>query len=359
MLILQLLGGLLTLTLGAESLVRGASALARALRISPLVIGLTIVAFGTSAPELVVSCQSAWRGQPDLAMGNVIGSNIFNVLFILGVSALIIPLAVAQQLIRFDVPVMIALSGLVYLAGRDGAIGRVDGILFCTGLVAYTTWAVVQSRKENAAVQDEYTHEFGAEPQKTAPPWWWNLGLLAVGLAMLIFGSRWFCDAGVEIARGLGVSELVIGLTLVAMGTSLPEVATSIMAAVRGERDIAVGNVVGSNIFNILGVLGISSVISPTGIGVSEVALHFDIPVMIAVAVSCLPIFFTGREISRWEGAVFLLYFCVYTTHLILSETNPQIHRTFGSIILGYVLPLTVLALAVSVCGAWKKQRAE
>jgi cation:H+ antiporter len=319
------------------------------MRISPLVIGLTVVAYGTSTPELVVSLQSALRGQPDIALGNVLGSNIFNVLFILGVSALIIPLQVSQQLIRFDVPLMVGLSILTGVLALDGRIGRWDGLLLTAGLVTYTVWAIVKSRKEQADVQAEYAAEFGAKQHDAPARVAWNVVFVVVGLVLLVFGSRWFTDAAVSIAHQVGISDLTIGLTIVAAGTSLPEVATSIVAALRGERDIAVGNVVGSNLFNIMGVLGLTSLISQEGVAVAETALHFDIPVMVAVAVACLPVFFTGHLIARWEGGLFLVYFCAYTAYLIASASSPAVTRTLGAVMLWFVVPLTVVTLAAGV----------
>ena len=342
--------GLLVLTAGAELLVRGASRLAVAVGISPLVVGLTVVAFGTSAPELVVSLQSTLAGQPDLAVGNVVGSNIFNVLFILGVSALIVPLRVSQQLVRFDVPLMIGLSFAVLFFAYDGRLGRLDGLILAAALVSYTSWAIVKSRREAARIKAEYEAEFGAPADVSSTrQTLLNVVLLIAGLGLLVLGSRWFVDAAVEIATSLGVSKLVIGLTIVAAGTSLPEVATSIMAAIRGERDIAVGNVVGSNLFNIMGVLGISSLVSAEGVGVSEAALGLDIPVMIAVAVACLPIFFTGHLISRWEGALFLGYYVLYTASIAIAATVPALSRTFALVMLGFVVPLTAITLAIGV----------
>ncbi|WP_417851632.1 calcium/sodium antiporter [Thalassoglobus sp.] len=350
MVTLMLMFGLLVLTLGAELLVRSATKLASAAGISPLVIGLTVVAFGTSAPELVVSLQSTLSGQPDVALGNVVGSNILNILFILGISAVIVPLVVSQQLIRFDVPLMVGLSVLVLLLALDGQIGRLDGLLLTAGLISYNFWAVWKSRQEQAVVRAEYEANLGvAEKASDLRGILLNLALLIAGLALLVLGSRWFVEAVTTIARSLGVSELVIGLTVVAAGTSLPEVATSIMAAIRGERDIAVGNVVGSNIFNILGVLGISSLVSANGIGISETALRLDIPVMVAVAFACLPIFFTGHMISRWEGSLFLGYYFAYTAYLITAATIPSMTRTFGIVMLGFVIPLTIITLAITV----------
>ncbi|HAC92262.1 MAG TPA: sodium:calcium antiporter [Planctomycetaceae bacterium] len=354
MVYLMLFLGLTVLTVGAELLVRGASRLAVSVGISPLVVGLTVVAFGTSAPELVVSLQSAYLGQPDVALGNVLGSNIFNVLFILGISAIIVPLTVSQQLIRFDVPLMVALSILVGIMGFDGKIGVVDGAFLATVVVAYTTFAIIKSRKEEAAIKAEYAAEFGnsegdANSGNNSHSSFANAFLVIAGLALLVLGAHWFVDSAVAIARNLQVSELVIGVTIVAAGTSLPEVATSIMAAIRGEKDIAVGNVVGSNIFNIMGVLGISSVASGTGIAVAEQALRLDVPVMIAVAVACLPVFFTGHRIARWEGAMFFGYYIAYTCYLLLAIKAPEATGTYGMVVLGMILPLTVITLLVGV----------
>jgi cation:H+ antiporter len=348
------------LTAGAELLVRGASRLAIALGVSPLVVGLTIVAIGTSAPELVVSVQSSVMGQPDVAIGNVVGSNILNVLLILGVSAMIVPLRVSQQLIRFDVPLMVGLSVLVFVLALDGRIGRLDGSLLATGLVAYTLLAIVSSRREQAAIKAEYQAEFGIEETtQSNSSVLRDLLLIVAGLSLLVLGSHWFIQSAITIARLLGVSELVIGLTIVAAGTSMPEVATSIMAAIRGERDIAVGNVVGSNIFNILAVLGISSVVSPEGVRVSETALQVDIPVMIAVAAACLPVFFVGHVITRWNGVMLFAYYCAYTASFVIAEVVPQFHRTYTFGMLGIVVPLTVVTLMTGVVRSLREGRSE
>ncbi|TNH82115.1 calcium/sodium antiporter [Aeromonas sobria] len=351
--------GLVCLVVGAEYLVRGASRLATMMGISPLVVGLTIVAFGTSAPELAVSIQSGLEGQAGIAVGNVVGSNIFNVLFILGVSALIVPLVVSQQLVRFDVPLMIAISVLVLLFGWDGRISAFEGALLFAGVVAYTVFLFVQSRRETKAVQAEYEQEFGQKEPETPHSLPRNLLFIVAGLGMLILGSRLLVSSAVEIAHYFGVSDLVIGLTIVAVGTSLPEVVTSIVAALRGERDIAVGNVVGSNIFNILCVLGLTSMVTPGGLEVSATALQFDIPVMIAVALACLPIFFTGYTIARWEGALFLAFYIGYTTWLILHATSSPLQSQFSAALVGFVLPLTAITLAVLAFRAWRLQRTQ
>ncbi|MFG0333449.1 MAG: calcium/sodium antiporter [Maioricimonas sp. JB049] len=350
MLVASFLTGIVLLTIGAELLVRSASRLAAAAGISPLVIGLTVVAYGTSAPEFVVSLSSSFSGKPDVALGNVVGSNIFNVLFILGISALIVPLRVSQQLVRLDVPLMVGLSVLVLLMAVDGRIGRLDGLLLTACMIAYTIWAIRSSRKEQAAIREDYEAEFGIPGEPSRPSViMLNVLLLAAGLGLLVFGSKWFVDAAITMARQFGISELVIGLTIVAAGTSLPEVATSIMAAVRGERDIAVGNVVGSNLFNLLGVLGVSSLISVKGVLVPPGALALDLPVMVAAAIATLPIFFTGHLIARWEGWLLLGYYIAYTTYLVVMAAIPELSGTFAITMLGFVAPLTVITLAVSV----------
>ena len=347
--------GLGVLTLGAELLVRGAVGLASAMRVSPLVIGLTVVAFGTSAPEFVVSGQSALTGQPEIALGNVLGSNIFNILLILGISALIVPLRVDQQLIRLDVPLMIAVSVTVYGMSRDGKLDRLEGALLFTGLISYTVWSIIKSRQEsNPEVVAEYSEEFPERPKAT---WGYILVqavILIVGLAMLVQGANMFLDGAVKIARAWGFSELVIGLTLVAAGTSLPEVATSVMAALKGERDLAVGNVVGSNLFNLLGVLGFTSLIAPNGIPVSPAALSQDLPMMLIVALACLPVFLTGHVIHRWEGAIFLTFHILYTTFLVFTAQQWTAGVNMVTTILWVLVPLTVAAFAISLTREWR-----
>ena len=343
--------GLVGLVVGADLLVRGASKLALSFGISPLVVGLTIVAFGTSAPEVAVSVGAVLDGKMDLAVGNVVGSNIFNVLFILGVSALITPLVVNLQLIRQEVPIMIGASLLLLAMGLDGKLSLWDsGVLFAL-LIAYTVFLIVQSRRQSAAEQASLSEDIAA-----AAPGSWDsklpvqLLLIAGGLVALVFGSDWLVTASVAFAKQLGVSDLVIGLTIVAAGTSMHEVATSITAAIKGERDIAVGNVVGSNTFNILGCLGLSGLVSgDVGLVMPASLMAFDIWVMLAVALACLPVFMTGREIARWEGGVFLAYYAVYVTYLIMASQQHAALGVFSGVMLSFVVPLTVLTLVVLV----------
>ena len=349
MTVLLFIGGLIGLVLGAELLVRGASKLALSFGISPLVVGLTIVAFGTSAPEVAVSVGAVLDGKTDIAIGNVVGSNIFNVLFILGVSALITPLVVNIQLIRQEVPIMIGASLLLLALGLDGKLSFLDGGILFGLLIAYTVFLIVQSRKETKGVHNEY-----AAQVKPAVSGGWDsklpvqLVLIVVGLAFLVIGSEWLVNASVTFAKALGVSDLVIGLTIVAAGTSMPEVATSVMAAIKGERDIAVGNVVGSSTFNILGCLGLSGLVSgDLGLAVPTAILNFDIWVLIAVSLACLPVFMTGREIARWEGGVFLLYYLAYVTYLIMATQQHAALSMFSTAMMSFVIPITVITLVV------------
>lgn len=347
--------GAALLIAGAELLVRGASRLAVAAGISPLVVGLTVVAFGTSAPEMAVTVGSALAGEADMALGNVVGSNIFNILFILGIAALIVPLVVAEQLVRIDVPLVIGASCLVLVLGWDGRISSLDGALLFGLLLAYTTALVRGTRRRSAQERsraESAGETDGAAGEARGRSLFVNLAMIAVGLVLLVIGADWLVDAAVSVAVALGISSLVIGLTIVAAGTSLPEVATSLLAAVRGQRDIAVGNVVGSNLFNILGVLGLGSLIAPGGIPIAPGALRFDIPVMIAVAVAALPIFFTGYTIARWEGAVFLGYYVAYTLYLVMDATGHHALASFQVAMVGFVIPLTVITLLIGLARA-------
>ena len=354
--LLLFIAGLVLLVVGAEWLVRGAARLAAAIGVSPLVIGLTIVAFGTSAPELAVSIRAALVGEADIAFGNVVGSNIFNILVILGLSAAITPLLVAQQLVRLDVPLMVGVTLLTVLFAQDTNISRLEGAVLFTGLIAYTAFLFVQSRRESSEVLQEYEAEFGERPSG-AVQLAVNVFLAIAGLGMLTIGSRWLVEGAVALARAIGVSELIIGLTIVSGGTSLPEVATSVVAALKGERDIAVGNAVGSNIFNLLSVLGLSSIIAPTGIAVDVAALNFDVWVMLAVAVACLPVFFTGNQIARWEGLMFIGYYVIYLVYLFLASTQHDALPAFSAIMLLFVLPLTVLTLVITVLRELRMRR--
>lgn len=369
--------GLVLLVGGAEVLIRGAVAIADRAGIPPLVIGLTVVAFGTSAPELAVSLGATLTGAGDLAIGNVVGSNIFNVLMILGAASLVAPLMVDRQVVREQVPLVITLSVVLLLLALDGAIGRGDGVLLTAGILGYTSVLIVRARRSNGGSVPAYGaadpaariggHErapgadsdAAGEPQagsggsdalpdapRSAHGVLVSLLRVAAGLVLLVLGSRFLVQAATTAASAFGVSDLVIGLTVVAAGTSLPELATSIIASLKGERDIAVGNIMGSNVFNILAILGVTAALSPGGVPVSASALAFDIPVMIVAAVVCLPIF-AGQVIERWEGALLLGYYIAYTTYLVLNATGHHALPEFRQAMLYFILPLTLLTLLV------------
>jgi cation:H+ antiporter len=345
--LLWLVLGLVVLTFGAELLVRGATRIAAALRMSRLVIGLTVVAFGTSAPEFAVSIGSALQGEVDLAIGNVVGSNIFNVLAVLGLSALVAPLVVDRQLIRLDVPIMIGASFLVWALCAGGGLTRAEGALLFALLLAYIGWSVWQARREN-------TPE--VEDDDVAPHLPRDAGLVLLGLALLVGGAQLLVNAAVDIAQQLGVSQLVIGLTIIAAGTSLPELATSLLASLRGQREIAVGNIIGSNIFNLFGVLGLTALVSPEGLAVARAAMVIDIPIMVAAAVACFPIFFT-RLVSRHEGATFALLYVAYTVYLVLDARSHHLEDEFTAVLLYGALPATALVIAIAVWDGVHKRR--
>ncbi len=356
--LVQLIGGATLLIVGAELLVRGASRLARMLGITPLIIVLTVVAFRTSAPELAVSANAAFKGQADIAVGNVIGSNIFNILVVLGLAASIAPLTVAQQLVRVDVPLMLAASFVLLLLALDGHLNRFDGFVLVSGMAGYLWLMLREGKKESAAVKEEYERQIATgEVERISAPM--SLLLVAVGFAMLVAGANWLVDAAVDIAAALGVSSLIIGLTIVAGGTSLPEVATSAIASIRGERDIAVGNAIGSNLFNILAVLGITTIIAPGGISVAPAAVNFDIPFMIAVAIACLPIFVHGHALLRFEGLIFLLYYVAYTVYLVLKASEHDALPEFSLVMRFFVVPLTLLTLVIITIRVIRQARRE
>ncbi len=309
---IALLAGLALLYFGAQELIRGGAALALRLGLSALAVGLTVIAYGTSSPEMVVSVQAAASGNGAISLGNVVGSNICNILLILGLAAAIAPVTAHAQLIRREVPVMIAASFLLCALLWDGTLGRIDGAALFAAVVAYTYLTLRDARRAHAAaVESEFKEEL---PETKGLGAWAAGGLVIFGLGVLILGSNLFVDGAVRLAEGWGVSQGVIGLTVVAVGTSLPELATSVMASAKGESDVAVGNVVGSNIFNILGILGLAALIQPmdaTGIR------HSDLLVMLAVAIVLLPLVRARGKVGRLEGIVMLLAYAGYTAWLV------------------------------------------
>lgn len=346
--LLSLFLGLALLVVGAEGFVRGAAKLAAVIGLSPLIIGLTVVSYGTGAPELAVSMQASYGGQAQIALGNVIGSNVFNILMTLGIASLVVPLTVAQQLIRLDVPIMIGVTSLMLLFSLNGTLSQFEGAILLLGSVIYTLFLIFQSRKESdAEVQAEYAEEYGNPGRHSWGQVVRYVLMLGVGLGLLIVGAKLLVYGATAFAEAIGVSQLIIGLTIVAVGTSLPELAISVVACWRGERDIAVGNVVGSNIFNILTVLGATAVISD--IPISSAAIRFDMPVMLATAIACLPIFYTGNRISRWEGILFISYYVAYTVYLGLDAVGHDQLGLFSNMMLLFVIPLTGITLLIAI----------
>jgi cation:H+ antiporter len=350
--ILRLGGGFAGLFVGGSLLVRGAVAIAEAARIHPIVIGLTVIAFGTSAPEIGASVAASLSGHGGIAIGNVVGSNIFNVLLILGTCAVVAPLVVAHRLVILDVPIMIGLTLGVIALCADGRVSRGEGVLLLLGLLVYTALTLRLSGRVEAGTAPGP----GPAPSRGRAVAVGSL-LVALGLAALVLGSEWMVEGAVLVARTLGLSELIIGLTIVAAGTSLPEVVTSVIATVRGQRDIAVGNVIGSNIFNLLAVLGAGAAVVPDGLPVSTAALHFDLPVMAAVSVACLPIFFIGHRISRSEGVLLLGYYAVYMLYLVLDARSHDAAQTLGFVMAAFVIPLTAVTLLVFVVREFRARR--
>ncbi len=345
---LQCIAGLVLLAGGADLFVRGASRLARALGMAPLVVGLTVVALGTSAPEFAVVLQAALSGETGIAVGNVVGSNIFNTLFVLGVSALAAPLVATQRMLRTDLLFMVVVSAAVLGLGMDHRLGRLEGTALFLVLVAYIAWKIWRGRRQETAKGisgGDIAADAGTRPALRFR----DTVFLTMGFLLLIPASQWIVSGATTIAATLGVSDLIIGLTVVAAGTSLPEVATSVVATLRGEREIAVGNVVGSNLFNLLGVLGSAGALSAGGIALSAEVIRFDLPIMAFVALGCLLLFRTGRKISRWEGGMLVAYYAVYTICLLLAAgadagTGISFVKNWGAT-LYFVAPLVLVAL--------------
>ena len=348
--------GFILLSYGADMLVKGAENLASTMGVSPLLIGLTIVAFGTSAPELAVNMQAAWTDKPDLAVGNIVGSNILNILLILGIGAIIVPLGVHKRLVRVEIPLMIGASVLLLILSLDGMLNRWDGLILASGIIGYIIYSIrtcheLKNPEEEVSCPTE--EELADGPKGIVL----QLVFIVVGLGLLVLGSQWLVGGAIMIAKYYGISELVIGLTIVSIGTSLPEIATVVVASRRGQQEIVVGNVIGSNLFNILLVLGFTSLVAPNGIAVPNAAIVFDMPIMIAVAAVCLPIFFTGYLIERWEGILFLFYYFIYSIYLFLNVTDHSLLPAFNNIMLWFVIPLTIITLLSFVWESLKQNK--
>jgi len=334
--------GLLLLVLGAELLVRGAVRLAAGWQVRQLIVGLTVVGFGSSAPQLAVSLQAAYTGAPDIAVGSVFGSNIFSILMVLGLSALVVPLRVPRQVIRLDVPLMIAASFLVFGMAMNQYLGRLEGLLLLGCLLLYLYLLRRQAQRHG--------RHWRNEPTSTRQRWWpLCVAAMAGGIVLLLLGGHLLLDAAVEIAAEYGLSDRFIGLTIVAVGTSMPQLATSLIAAMRGQRDIAVGNVIGGNLFNLLGVLGLTAVIAPAPLTVSPNALAFDLPVMVAVAALCLPLFYAGYRVTRFEGLLLLALYAAYGVHVVAFTTGLGIAGRLEHLMQFYGLPLLAVSMLLAI----------
>ncbi|WP_074886486.1 calcium/sodium antiporter [Pseudomonas graminis] len=348
---IELVCGLLLMIIGAQLSVRAAVALAALLKTRPLFLGLTVVALGSSAPQLAVGLQAAFTDSTDIAVGSVIGSNIFNVLVTLGLSALIIPLRVARQLVRVDLPLMIVATALVAALAWNGELSALDGVVLLLGMAAYL-FVVVRQFAHGA----RHVPRTDLEPRRRIWPLLGRLALMACGLALLTLGSHLLVGAAVSVALDLGLSERVIGLTVIAVATSLPALMTSLVAALRGERDIAVGNIIGSNLFNLLGVLGITALISTGPLSISPNALDFDLPVMLGVAALCVPLFYSGYRITRLEGLLLLGLYAVYGLHIVSFTTGMPLAERLERLMIHYALPVIALCVVVGTVRAWRRQ---
>ncbi|KRP62569.1 calcium/sodium antiporter [Pseudomonas trivialis] len=342
-----MVSGLLLLIVGAEVLVRAAVRLAASLKVRPLIIGLTIVAFGSSAPQMTVSLQATLAGNTDIAVGSVIGSSIFNVLVTLGLAALIIPLRVSRQLVRLDIPVMIVAALLVFTLAANEELTPLDGLLLLIALLAYLGVLHYQTR---------HSRRPRTLDTVARAPWLSSVLRIVGGLLVLVLAGHLLLGAAVDVASDLGLSERIVGLTLIGVGTSLPCLATSLIAALRGEREIAVGNVIGSNLFNLLGVLGLTALLAPTPLSVSPNAVDFDLPVMLGVVVLCLPVFYSGYRVTRAEGLVMLGLYLAYGLHVMAFTTGMPLAGKLEHLMLYYVLPALVAFLLLSTLRAWRRQ---
>ncbi len=311
--------GLVTLTVGAELLTRGGARLAALVGIPPIIIGLTIVALGTSTPELAVGIEAALEGSGSLAVGNIAGTNTFNILFILGISALLLPLDLDIRAVRFDLPVMTAAAVTLMLMASDGLLTRTEGAVLVAAAVVYTFGIIRSTRRESRAVKAEFAGEYRLAPtphpmRDVAS----SFAVLMVGIAIVVVGAKWLVDGAVDLARMLGVSDAFIGLTVVAIGTSSPEFVTTVVSTLRQQRDIAVGNLIGSSTYNILFILGATAIVPPDGIAIGPGLVRIDIPIMALVTLACVPVFLSGHRVTRWEGGLFVAAYLTYLTYVIL-----------------------------------------
>lgn len=318
--------GLTALIVGAEVMVRGGSRLATRLGISPIIVGLTVVSIGTSMPELAVGVVAAGEGSGALAVGNIAGTNVVNLLLILGLSAAMAPLVLHLRTIRFELPIMAAAALLLWALAADGVMSRLDGAILLTGAVGYTAAMIWSARRESLEVLGEFADEYVEEPSDVPTVTVRNqtlseLMMLVGGIALVVVGADWLVDGAVGMAREFGVSDALIGLTVVAIGTSAPELVTTVMSTLRGDRDIAIGNLVGSSIYNIALILGVTCLVPAHGMTLPSSLVRIDIPIMVIVALVCIPIFITGRRVSRGEGIAMVTAYAAYLSFLLSTQT--------------------------------------
>lgn len=353
---LMLVFGLALCLAGADVFVRSASRIATRIGISPLTIGLTIVALGTSAPELAVSVRAAAAGEAGIALGNLVGSNITNVWLILGIVALMAPLAIHRQVVRTHIPILIAISSLALALLLDSRLSYFDSILLLVSFAAYLAflWWETTHRERVELVRESLPASLPSLPQRAA---WINPVVACVGLGSLILGAHWVVQASTQLALALGVGSTLVGLTVVAIGTSLPELLTSLVASIRGEREIAVGNIVGSCVFNITCILGISGLVAGGRQLIDPSITHFAMPVMLLSAIGCLPVFFTGHAIARWEGAVFLSAYGAFLVYEILASLHDLASLHLYQAIVRMGIPVITTLLAVSLAREFVHRR--
>jgi cation:H+ antiporter len=312
-------GGLVALVTGAEVLVRAGTSLASWLGIRPMVIGLSVVSLGTSVPELAIGIDAALGGSPGLAVGNVVGTNLVNLLLILGLSAALVPIALGRATLRFDLPAMIAAALLLYLLAIDGTLTRLDGSILLFGALAYTAGLVQVSRRETTDPAEDPAASVAAAADRHRPLR--QVLLLLVALAVVVIGAELLVDGAVSSARSLGVSDTIIGLTIVAVGTSAPELVTTVVSTLRGERDLAIGNLIGSSIYNIGAVLALTALVAPHGIPVPDEVLAADLLLLVVATAATVPVFLSGKQITRIEGGLFVASYIGYLTWLLLTRT--------------------------------------
>lgn len=319
--LLTFLFGLVVITVGAETLLKGASKIASLLNIRPIVIGLTVVSIGTSLPELAVALTAISEGASDIAVGNIAGTNIINILFILGLSAAIRPLPLQLKSIQKDVYTMIIATVLLFILSLDKNLSTLDGLLLVALGIVYLYLVVRISKNEPIVVQVEFQQEYKPvtpSEKSDIKVWTWNFMLLFCGIVATIYGAEKLIEGSVAIAQHFGMSDVIIGLTIVAIGTSAPELATTIVATFRNDRDVAIGNLLGSSIINIFIILGITSIFTPNGINVSEDILWFDLPLAALVALICYPVFKSDQMVSRREGIFFVGLYILYVSYLLV-----------------------------------------